>query len=214
MHPLMKIGICRSLIMFAFLPLLCFRCPLFSDIKDIHSVLDVSVYDEDRDRRADFLGKVAIPLLAVSLIWNARTVCFSYLIKFLSTCLSFLKQVCSNNTKILACPIHNRVKSHDSFFSDRPGAGNEQVLVRVATVVLGSLSVSAAWGERLLGVFIQQRLRDRHCHVLFPQIQNGEEKAYILKNKNLTGASKGVIYLEMDVVYNVVSVNFAFLYWM
>ncbi|XP_055489302.1 multiple C2 and transmembrane domain-containing protein 1-like isoform X2 [Leucoraja erinacea] len=69
------------------------------DIKDIHSVLDVSVYDEDRDRRADFLGKVAIPLLA---------------------------------------------------------------------------------------------------------IQNGEEKAYILKNKNLTGASKGVIYLEMDVVYNVV----------
>lgn len=36
------------------------------------------------------------------------------------------------------------------------------------------------------------------------QIQNGEEKAYILKNKNLTGASKGVIYLEMDVVYNVV----------
>ncbi|XP_032873183.1 multiple C2 and transmembrane domain-containing protein 1 isoform X1 [Amblyraja radiata] len=69
------------------------------NIKDIHSVLDVSVYDEDRDRRADFLGKVAIPLLA---------------------------------------------------------------------------------------------------------IQNGEEKAYILKNKNLTGASKGVIYLEMDVVYNVV----------
>ncbi|XP_072137301.1 multiple C2 and transmembrane domain-containing protein 1 isoform X1 [Mobula birostris] len=69
------------------------------NIKDIHSVLEVTVYDEDRDRKADFLGKVAIPLLA---------------------------------------------------------------------------------------------------------IQSGKEKAYILKNKNLTGATKGVIYLEMDVIFNVV----------
>jgi len=35
-------------------------------VKDIHSVLEVTVYDEDRDRSADFLGKVAIPLLNVS----------------------------------------------------------------------------------------------------------------------------------------------------
>ncbi|XP_078421457.1 multiple C2 and transmembrane domain-containing protein 1 isoform X3 [Cetorhinus maximus] len=69
------------------------------NIKDIHSVLEVSVYDEDRDRTADFLGKVAIPLLT---------------------------------------------------------------------------------------------------------IQNGEQKAYVLKNKNLTGATKGVIYLEMDVIFNVI----------
>ncbi|KAG7256981.1 hypothetical protein CRUP_027534 [Coryphaenoides rupestris] len=33
------------------------------NIKDIHSVLEVTVYDEDRDRSADFLGKVVIPLL-------------------------------------------------------------------------------------------------------------------------------------------------------
>ncbi|XP_031704827.1 multiple C2 and transmembrane domain-containing protein 1 isoform X9 [Anarrhichthys ocellatus] len=33
------------------------------NVKDIHSVLEVTVYDEDRDRSADFLGKVAIPLL-------------------------------------------------------------------------------------------------------------------------------------------------------
>lgn len=39
-----------------------------SNIKDIHSVLEVTVYDEDRDRSADFLGKVAIPLLSVSFI--------------------------------------------------------------------------------------------------------------------------------------------------
>jgi len=41
---------------------------LCSNIKDIHSVLEVTVYDEDRDRSADFLGKVAIPLLSVSFI--------------------------------------------------------------------------------------------------------------------------------------------------
>lgn len=35
-------------------------------MKDIHSVLEITVYDEDRDRSADFLGKVAIPLLNVS----------------------------------------------------------------------------------------------------------------------------------------------------
>lgn len=38
---------------------------VFSNVKDIHSVLEVTVLDEDRDRSADFLGKVAIPLLSV-----------------------------------------------------------------------------------------------------------------------------------------------------
>lgn len=37
-----------------------------SNVKDIHSVLEVTVFDEDRDRSADYLGKVAIPLLHVS----------------------------------------------------------------------------------------------------------------------------------------------------
>lgn len=37
-----------------------------SNVKDIHSVLEVTVFDEDRDRSADFLGKVVIPLLRVS----------------------------------------------------------------------------------------------------------------------------------------------------
>ncbi|MBN3299991.1 MCTP1 protein, partial [Amia calva] len=69
------------------------------NIKDIHSVLEVTVYDEDRDRSADFLGKIAIPLLS---------------------------------------------------------------------------------------------------------IQNGERKAYVLKNKQLTGATKGVIFLEIDVIFNAV----------
>ncbi|KAF0033384.1 hypothetical protein F2P81_013450 [Scophthalmus maximus] len=70
-----------------------------SNVKDIHSVLEVTVYDEDRDRSADFLGKVAIPLL---------------------------------------------------------------------------------------------------------NIQNGERKAYALKSKELTGPTKGVIFLEIDVIFNAV----------
>nr|XP_029500701.1 multiple C2 and transmembrane domain-containing protein 1-like isoform X2 [Oncorhynchus nerka] len=69
------------------------------NVKDIHSVLEVTVYDEDRDRSADFLGKVAIPLL---------------------------------------------------------------------------------------------------------NIQNGERKAYALKSKELTGPTKGVIFLEIEVVFNAV----------
>uniref|UniRef100_A0A8C9Z6H2 Multiple C2 and transmembrane domain containing 1 n=1 Tax=Sander lucioperca TaxID=283035 RepID=A0A8C9Z6H2_SANLU len=70
------------------------------NVKDIHSVLEVTVFDEDRDRSADFLGKVAIPLL---------------------------------------------------------------------------------------------------------HIRNGEQKSYVLKNKELTGPTKGVIYLEIDVIYNTVT---------
>uniref|UniRef100_A0A665W3V9 Multiple C2 and transmembrane domain-containing protein 1-like n=1 Tax=Echeneis naucrates TaxID=173247 RepID=A0A665W3V9_ECHNA len=69
------------------------------NVKDVHSILEVTVFDEDRDRSADFLGKVAIPLL---------------------------------------------------------------------------------------------------------HVRNGVQKAYVLKNKELTGPTKGVIYLEVDVIYNTV----------
>ncbi|CAL8329988.1 unnamed protein product [Arctogadus glacialis] len=72
------------------------------NIKDIHSVLEVTVYDEDRDRSADFLGKVAIPLL---------------------------------------------------------------------------------------------------------NIQNGVRKAYALKSKELTGPTKGVIFLEIDVIFNAIKAS-------
>uniref|UniRef100_A0A8D3A774 Multiple C2 and transmembrane domain containing 1 n=1 Tax=Scophthalmus maximus TaxID=52904 RepID=A0A8D3A774_SCOMX len=42
------------------------------------------------------------------------------------------------------------------------------------------------------------------CHVPLPQIQNGERKAYALKSKELTGPTKGVIFLEIDVIFNAV----------
>lgn len=57
------------------------------------------------------------------------------------------------------------------------------------------------------GVFSRDHKTDG-CHVLFLQIQNGEQKAYVLKNKQLTGPTKGVIYLEIDVIFNAVSLNF------
>lgn len=38
--------------------------PIFrSNVKDIHSVLELTVYDEDRNKQAEFLGKLSIPLL-------------------------------------------------------------------------------------------------------------------------------------------------------
>ncbi|KAK6178984.1 hypothetical protein SNE40_011446 [Patella caerulea] len=37
------------------------------NVKDIHSVLDITVYDEDRDKKVEFLGKLSIPLLKIKL---------------------------------------------------------------------------------------------------------------------------------------------------
>ncbi|XP_074651718.1 multiple C2 and transmembrane domain-containing protein 1-like isoform X2 [Tubulanus polymorphus] len=34
-------------------------------VRDIHSMLEITVYDEDRDRKFEFLGKVVIPLLRI-----------------------------------------------------------------------------------------------------------------------------------------------------
>lgn len=42
-------------------------------IKDIHDVLEVTVFDEDGDKPPDFLGKVAIPLLSIR---NGKQSCY------------------------------------------------------------------------------------------------------------------------------------------
>ena len=34
-------------------------------MKDIHSVLEITVYDEDKDMKKEFIGKIAIPLIMV-----------------------------------------------------------------------------------------------------------------------------------------------------
>lgn len=34
-------------------------------MKDINSVLEITVYDEDRDHKVEFMGKLAVPLLRI-----------------------------------------------------------------------------------------------------------------------------------------------------
>lgn len=36
---------------------------IFSNVKDINSVLEITVYDEDRDHKVEFLGRLAVPLM-------------------------------------------------------------------------------------------------------------------------------------------------------
>jgi hypothetical protein len=35
-------------------------------VKDIHEVLEITIFDEDKNKQVEFLGKVAIPLLKVN----------------------------------------------------------------------------------------------------------------------------------------------------
>jgi Ca2+-dependent lipid-binding protein len=44
---------------------MCFDHLISSDVKDIHDVLEITVYDEDKDHKYEFLGKVVIPLLKI-----------------------------------------------------------------------------------------------------------------------------------------------------
>ena len=59
---------CKCLFIYVFIELfeLFILILLHSNINDIHEALEVTVYDEDKDR-VEFLGKVAIPLLKVCL---------------------------------------------------------------------------------------------------------------------------------------------------
>uniref|UniRef100_A0A8C7I3Z4 Multiple C2 and transmembrane domain-containing protein 2 n=1 Tax=Oncorhynchus kisutch TaxID=8019 RepID=A0A8C7I3Z4_ONCKI len=41
-------------------------------VKDIHDILDLTIFDEDGDKAPDFLGKVAIPLLSIH---NGQPIC-------------------------------------------------------------------------------------------------------------------------------------------
>lgn len=49
--------------MTCFFPIVLAR--FISNVKDMSSVLEITVYDEDRDHKVEFLGKVVIPLLRI-----------------------------------------------------------------------------------------------------------------------------------------------------
>ena len=38
---------------------------VFSDVRDIHDVVEITVYDEDKDHKFEFLGRIVIPLLRI-----------------------------------------------------------------------------------------------------------------------------------------------------
>ena len=38
---------------------------VFSNVKDIHDVLEITVYDEDKDHQYEFLGKIMVPLMKI-----------------------------------------------------------------------------------------------------------------------------------------------------
>jgi len=48
-----------------------FVLPLYRTVFDIHDVLDITVFDEDKRGAPEFLGRVVIPLLQVTMV----TVC-------------------------------------------------------------------------------------------------------------------------------------------
>ena len=51
---------------------------LLSPIKDVHEVLEVTIFDEDGDKAPDFLGKTAIPLLMVGPPFSQHLVQLTY----------------------------------------------------------------------------------------------------------------------------------------
>ncbi|TKS78890.1 Multiple C2 and transmembrane domain-containing protein 1 [Collichthys lucidus] len=62
---------------------------------------------------------------------------------------------------------------------------------------------TSSWGSKVArGADSAGYCQTDACHVPLPQIQNGERKAYVLKSKELTGPTKGVIFLEIDVIFN------------
>lgn len=63
-----KKQICSIFLGYIFLILITFELLIRSPIKDITDVVELTVFDENGDKAPNFLGKVAIPLLTVSLL--------------------------------------------------------------------------------------------------------------------------------------------------
>lgn len=51
---------------------MCLLSNRFSKVTDIHAVLEITVLDEDKNKVYEFLGKVSIPLINVSVNSNLK----------------------------------------------------------------------------------------------------------------------------------------------
>lgn len=136
-------------------------------------MLEVTVFDEDRDRSADFLGKIAIPLLHVS----TRTVKIQTYFHYFS--------------------FDNFVDKETSFYRD---------FQRFSAQMPYNICLSGSMHFSMKKL-VRIPFRPIKTNYFFNQVHNGEQKSYNLKNKELTGPTKGVIYLEIDVIYNTVSIS-------
>ncbi|CAH7337275.1 Mctp2 [Phodopus roborovskii] len=113
-------------------------------IKDIHDVLEVTVFDEDGDKAPDFLGKVAIPLLSVFLVtvWNFEL----YMIP-LALLLIFLYNFLR--------PTRGKASStQDSQESEKKGLIERIYMVQdIVSTVQNILEEVASFGERIKNMF-------------------------------------------------------------
>ncbi|ELK02267.1 Multiple C2 and transmembrane domain-containing protein 2 [Pteropus alecto] len=140
-------------------------------VKDIHDVLEVTVFDEDGDKPPDFLGKVAIPLLSTAVV--------QLLLRSASSC------------QVLGATTAGRSGSQG-----RDG-GNVQTQTKTKQTPKPTDSM----------------LESARCYVdseagdCMPGIRDGHTNCYVLKNKDLEQAFKGLIYLEMDFIYNPVKAS-------
>ncbi|TSM86013.1 Multiple C2 and transmembrane domain-containing protein 1 [Bagarius yarrelli] len=254
------------------------------NVKDIHSVLEVTVYDEDRDRSADFLGKVAIPLLSIQngerkayalkskeltgptkgvifleidVIYNAVKAGLRTLIpieqKYIEEEPRVSKQECTHKLELplgregegmlvllvtltASAAVSISDLSVNMLDSTPPRSVRREILhrYRKETMVRGRAGLQTLFTvyitiksdghnelkylnarnvkdiHSVLEVTVYDEDRDRSADFLgkvaipLLSIQNGERKAYALKSKELTGPTKGVIFLEIDVIYNAV----------
>nr|XP_057913406.1 multiple C2 and transmembrane domain-containing protein 1-like isoform X3 [Doryrhamphus excisus] len=120
------------------------------NVKDIHSVLEVTVLDEDRDRSADFLGKVAIPLLHVRNGERKSYVLKNKELKVPTKGLVFLEIDVIYNT--VKAALRTVAPAEQKFIEDEPKVSKNllhQNLVRVKR----SIMVVLSWGAYINSCF-------------------------------------------------------------
>ncbi|KAF7239513.1 Multiple C2 and transmembrane domain-containing protein 2 [Varanus komodoensis] len=151
-------------------------------VKDIHDVLEVTVFDEDGDKPPDFLGKVAIPLLSVSPVFAQAHLLVKKDIVFKENL-----QTVSHHGVGVPSPQRSKLRGMEG-------------TVLAASPVPKNQPQREKWRILLTGEEGDERDQEVTSHE--PPIRNGQQSCYTLKNKDLELPLKGVIHLELDVLFN------------